>query len=122
MIPVDEEKLNKLVEAQLENYPRKESDRFSTGRTYTVGTGTQLTITFVLDKTWLVRILRAYADSRTNCSYRWVINGKSELINDIEFRYGKTVHSDAKLIVANTGAADQDFSCRLDGWGDLKGA
>ena len=121
-MPIDEEKLNKLIEAQLENYPRAASERFSTGRSYTVTAGMRLTVTFFIEKTWLVRILRAYADSRTNCNHRWVLSGRSELINDIEFRYGKTVHDNIELLVANTGAADQDLSCRLDGWGDYKGA
>ena len=121
-MPIDDEKVNKFLEAQLENYPRKESDRFSTGRTYTVAAGQQLIVTFIIDETWLVRILRAYADSRTDCNYRWIIDGKSELINEIEYRYGKTVHGDVKLIVENTGSVAQDLACRLDGWGDYKGA
>ena len=121
-MPVDDEKVNKFLEAQLENYPRKESDRFSTGRTYTVAAGQQLIVTFIIDETWLVRILRAYADSRTGCNYRWMIDGKAELINEIEYRYGKTIHGDVKLIVENTGGVEQDLACRLDGWGDYKGA
>ena len=121
MTTVDSEKLNKVIEAFLENYPRSESDRFSSGRTYTVGAGQRLIVTLVNDDTWLMRILRAYCDSRTDCDHRWVINGRSELINEVEYRYGKTVHNDIKLIVENTGGVSQDIACRFDGWRDYKG-
>ena len=118
---VNYERLNELIEAQLENYPRKASERFSTGRTYNIGAGQRLTVTFAIEETWLVRILKAYCDSRSDCDYWWIIEGKSELINEIEYRYGRTIHGDVKLIVENTTADDQEVACRLDGWGDYKG-
>ena len=52
-----EEKIQGLVEAMLENQPRKESDRFMVGDTDDINTGTSLTVTFTLSKLWVTRLI-----------------------------------------------------------------
>jgi hypothetical protein len=115
-----DEKVATLIDALLENQPRVSSDRYFAGTTNTVVAGTQLTATFTLDKTYAVRLLRAYADARTGCTYRWWINGQVYALNEIEFYLGKPVNGDIKLIIANTSAADAVIDYFIQGWGDLK--
>lgn len=116
-----EEKLQILVDAMLENQPRKTSDRFFSGDTDDILTGTSLTVTFTLSAQWVIRLLKAYADSRTGCTYSWLVDGKSYDINELEFYMGKPITAETiTLIVANTSGSTQTVGYYIKGWGDLK--
>ena len=116
-----EEKLQTLVDAMLENQPRKTSDRFFSGDTDDILTGTSLTVTFTLSAQWVIRLLKAYADSRTGCTYSWLVDGKSYDINELEFYMGKPITAETiTLIVANTSGSTQTVGYYIKGWGDLK--
>lgn len=115
------EKILRLVEAELENQPRVTSDRYNTGDTDSIATATSLTVTFTLNKAFVVRLLKAYADSRTGCTYTWVIDGKTYGLNEIEFYKGKPITGEnIKLIIANTSGSTQTVGYFIRGWGDLK--
>ena len=116
-----EEKLDILIEAMLENAPRRTSDRYCVGDTDSILTGTQLTITFALSKLWVTRLLKAYADSRTGCTYTWNIDGKLHKLNELEFYMGKPLTGEEiVLVVANTSGSTQTVGYFISGWGDLK--
>ncbi len=115
------EQIDKLVEALLENQPRRTSDRFFVGDTDTILLGTQLTVTFRLDPQYVVRLVRAYADARTGCNYTWMIDGKATNLNEVDYYLGKPITGESiTLIIANTSAVDVDIGYFLSGWGDLK--
>ena len=117
-----EEKIQDLVEAMLENQPRKESDRFMVGDTDDINTGTSLTVTFTLSKLWVTRLIKAYADSRSGCTYTWNIDGKSYNLNELEFYKGKPlVGEEIVLVVANTSGSTQTVGYFVSGWGDRVG-
>jgi hypothetical protein len=118
---VTDEMMQQLVEGFLENMPRKTSDRYFAGNTTTVLAGTQLTATFTLDKTYVVRLVKAYADARTGCTYQWWINGLVFVLNEIEFHMGKPVTGDSIILIyANPTAADVVIMYSIQGWGDSK--
>lgn len=115
------EKIRTLIDALLENQPRLTSDRFDAGGTYALPTATQVTITFDIDAPkYVVRLIKTYADSRTGCTYKWMINGQSWSLNEQEFYMGKVIHDNPVLIVANTSGVTQTFGYKIVGWGDLK--
>lgn len=115
-----EEKIGLLVDALLENMPRRTSDRYCVGDTDTILAGTQLTVTFTLGKQWVVRLVKAYADARTGCTYTWVIDGNAYSLNEVEFYLGKPINQDIKLIIANASAVSVDIGYSIQGWGDLR--
>ena len=116
-----EEKLLLLVDAMLENQPRKTSDRFDAGGTHTLATGYSARFTFDLDlPKYVCRLVKAYADSRTGCTYSWNINGKTWELNEQEFYLGKPIYANPVLTVANTSGVSQTFGYKIIGWGDLK--
>ena len=121
MVSELEEKLQTLIDALLENMPSKNSDRFFTADTDDILTGTQLTVTFSLSKLWVIRLLEAYADSRTGCTYTWNIDGKPYGINTVEFYKGKPITGESiVLVIANTSGSTQTVGYYIKGWGDLK--
>lgn len=118
---ITDEQLQKLFEALLENQPRVTSDRYNVGDTDTIAGGAQLTVTFTLDPSYVVRLVRAYADARAACTYVWWIDGRPFLLNEVEFYMGKPVTGDnITLVIANTGIPAVVISYYLYGWGDLK--
>lgn len=121
MTPVTDEQIQMLVEALLENQPRKTSDRFNAGNTATVLAGTQLTVTFTLDKTYVIRVVRAYVDARPGCTYQWWIDGQVRVLNEVEFYMGKPVTGNSIVLVyANPTAGDVVIQYFISGWGDTK--
>ena len=115
------DKLQILIDALLENQPRKTSDRYFVGDTDTILAGTQLTVTFSLSKDYVVRLVEAYADARTDCNYTWVIDGQSYTLNEVKFYLGKPITGESiTLIIANTSAADVIIAYYIVGWGDFK--
>jgi hypothetical protein len=116
-----EQKLDKLIAVMLENQPSLKSDRFCAGDTDTITAGTELTITFVVDERWIVRLTKFYADAVVGLDYQWVINGQLYPMSEGEFYLGKPIArgSDIKLIIANPTASDEDVAYRIVGWGDL---
>ena len=121
MTPELEEKLNILVDAMLENQPRRESDRFFTGDVDTILSGTALTVTFSLNALFVVKVVEVYADARTGCTYAWVINGAAYTLNELQFYKGKPVSGDSiKLIISNTSLISVDVGYYIKGWGDMK--
>jgi hypothetical protein len=117
-----EEKIQTLVETMLENQPRKTSDRYFSGDTDDITTGTSLTVTWTLNKLWVTRLTNAYADSRTGCTYTWLIDGKSYSLNKLEFYQGKPITGETiVLVIANTSGSTQTVGYYIMGWGDLIG-
>lgn len=116
-----EERLEKLIRVQLENQPSIESDRFFVGDSDTVLASTSLTVTFVLDPLYVVRLVEGYCDAREGLSYRWIINGLSVPLNEVKYYLGKVVHADIVLVVTNPTGADEDIAYYIHGWGDQKG-
>ena len=117
-----EEKLNTLIEAMLENQPRKTSDRYFVGDTDDIATGTSLMVAFTLSKLWVTRLVKAYADSRTGCTYTWNIDGKSYNLNELEFYQGKPLTGEKiVLVIANTSGSTQAVGYFISGWGDKIG-
>jgi len=116
-----EERIDMLIRAQMENQPRVTSDRYFAADTDTVAFGAQLTVTFTLSKLYVVRLVKAYADARVDCTYTWMIDGVASSFNEVEYYMGKPVHMDIVLIIANTGLADVDVGYYIMGWGDLRG-
>jgi hypothetical protein len=114
-------KLDKLIAVMLENQPSLKSDRFCAGDTDTITAGTQLTITFVVDERWIVRLTEFYADAVVGLDYQWIINGQVYPMSEGEFYLGKPIArgSDIKLIIENSTASDEDIAYRITGWGDL---
>jgi hypothetical protein len=116
-----DDKLALLVDALLENQPRKTSIRFDEGLNSTILAGNQLTVTFTINKDqYEVRLLRAYADARIGCTYNWIINGVSRPVNQKEYPFGTWVHSDIVLIIGNPTLLDVVVGYYIQGWGDLK--
>lgn len=116
-----DDKIEQLIDALRENQPRVTSDRYFVGDTDTILAGTQLTVTFTLDKTYVVRLFRAYADARTGCAYQWWIDGKPFVLNEVEFYMGKPITGDnITLVIANTSGVDVIISYYIQGWGDMK--
>ena len=116
-----DEKIALLIDALLENAPRRTSDRYFVGDTDDITTGTSLTVTFTLSKLWVTRLVKAYADSRTGCTYTWNIDGKSYSLNELEFYKGKPLTGEKiVLVIANTSGSTQTMGYYVMGWGDLK--
>ena len=117
-----EEKLLLVLDAILENQPRKTSKRYNTGLSVnTVIAGTAMTITFVLADLYVTRLVEAYAALRTNCTYLWNINGKTNELNEIEFIGGQPITAKTIVLkITNSGASNQSVPYFIKGWGDLK--
>ena len=117
-------KIEKLVDAMRENQPQLGSDRFNVGSSDNIVTGTQLTVTFTLNPQWITHLVKAYADSRTGCTYQWVIDGKAYGYNEVEFHMGKIVSGEAVqtivLIIANTSGSTVSVDYYIMGWGDRR--
>jgi len=117
-----EEKLLLVLDAILENQPRKTSERYNVGKAVnTVGAGSVMTVTFTLSDLYVTRLAEAYAALRTNCAYSWNINGKTNELNEIEFIGGLPITAKTiVLTITNSGTTDQSVPYFLKGWGDLK--
>ena len=114
-----DEKIQTLIDAMLENQPRKTSDRYMVGDTDDIATGTSLTVTWTLNKQWVTRLVKAYADSRTGCTYTWNVDGKSYTLNELEFYKGKPLTGETiVLVIANTSGSTQTVGYFVSGWGD----
>jgi hypothetical protein len=116
-----EKKLEKFIAVSLENMPRVQADRCCTGNNDTITAGTRVTITFVVDERWILRLTKFYADAVVGLDYQWVINGQVYPMSEGEFYLGKPIArgSDIKLIIENSTASDEDVAYRIVGWGDL---
>lgn len=114
------DKIGLLIDAMLENQPRLTSDRFNGANSDTLIANTQLTVTFTLSKDFVVRLVKAYCDVRSGCTYQWIIDGQVYNINSVEFYLGKPLHQDVKLIVANTSAVTVSIGYYIMGWADQK--
>jgi hypothetical protein len=68
--------------------------------------------------------VKAYADSRTGCTYQWIIDGKTYDYNEVEFYLGKIVSGETlqtiTLIIANTSGSTQTVDYYIVGWGDRR--
>ena len=119
-----EQKLEKLIDAMRKNYPQLGSDRFYVGDTDSIATGTQLTVTFTLNPNWITHLDTAYADSRTGCTYKWLINGRLYELNEVSFAYGRIVSGETVstivLIIANTSGSTQTIGYFVKGWGNRR--
>ena len=117
-----DEKIVLLIDALLENAPRRTSERYNVGKAVnTVTHGTVMTITFTLADLYVTRLVEAYAALRTNCAYEWNINGKINELNEIEFIGGLPITAKTIVLkITNSGATDQSVPYFLKGWGDLK--
>ena len=117
-----EEKIQTLIDAMLENQPRKTSERYNVGASvFTVVAGSAMTVTFTLADRYVTRLVEAYAALRTNCTYLWNINGKTSELNEIEYIGGLPITAKTIVLkVTNSGGTDQSVPYYLKGWGDLK--
>ena len=124
MTPETEAKLNKVLDDMRNNHPQFGSDRFFTGASYDITTGTELTVTFTLNPEWITHLVKAYADARTDCTYKWIIDGKSYALNEVEFYKGRIVSQQTVslivLKVANASGSTQTVDYYVQGWGDRR--
>ena len=124
MNEVLEKKLEKLIDAMRENAPQLSADKFNVGDSDNILTGTELTITWTLNPQWITHLIKAYADNRTNCRYKWLINGKLYEYNEVEFYKGKVVSGETvqtiTLIIGNTSGSVVTIDYFVQGWGDRR--
>ena len=117
-------KLEKLIDAMRENQPQLGADKFNVGGSDDIATGTQLTVTFTLNPQWITHLVKAYADARTGCTYKWLIDGKLYDYNEVEFYKGKIVSGETTqtivLIIANTSGSTVTIDYYIMGWGDRR--
>jgi len=117
-------KLERLIDAMRENQPQLGSNRFNVGSSDNIATGTQLTVTFTLNPQWITHLVKAYADSKTGCTYQWIIDGKLYDYNEVEFHMGKIVSGETAqtitLIIANTSGSTVTVDYYIIGWGDRR--
>ena len=111
-----------LILAQLENAPRRDSDRFIIGDTDTVSAGTSLTVTFTVNTDlFMVHLHKFYCDAIGGWNYMWISHGQPFDLNEGEYPWGKTVHANIILIINNPTASDGEVSYFIEGWGDKIG-
>ena len=119
-----EKKLEKLIDAMRENAPQLGADKFNVGDTDNIATSTRLTVTWFLNPQWITHLTKAYADNRTGCTYKWVINGKLREYNEVEFHKGKVVSGETvqtiTLIIANSSGSTVSVDYSIMGWGDRR--
>ena len=117
-----EELTRNVMESILENQPRKTSERYNVGSSSTtVAAGTATTVTFTLADLYVTKLVEAYAALRTNCTYLWNINGKTNDLSEIEFIGGLPITAKTIVLkITNSGGTDQSVPYYIKGWGDLK--
>ena len=117
-----EELVRDVLEAILENQPRKNSERYNVGKSDNkVTAGTAMTITFTLADLYVTRLAEAYAALRSDCAYLWNINGKTNELCEIEFIGGLPITAKTIVLkITNSGSTDQSVPYYIKGWGDLK--
>jgi len=119
-----EKKLEKLIDAKRENEPQLGSDRLNVGGSDDILTGTSLTVTWTLNPQWITHLVKAYADNRTGCTYKWIINGKLYEYNEVEFYKGKISSGEIAqtivLIIANASGSTATVDYMIIGWGDRR--
>ena len=119
-----EKKLEKLIDAKRENEPQLGSDRLNVGGSDDILTGTSLTVTWTLNPQWITHLVKAYADNRTGCTYKWIINGKLYEYNEVEFYKGKISSGEIAqtivLVIANTSGSTATVDYMIIGWGDRR--
>ena len=119
-----EKKLEKLIDAMRENQPQLGADKFNTGDSDDIPTGTELTLTWNVYSQWITHLVKAYSDKRTGCTYKWIINGKLYEYNEVEFYCGKVVSGETVqtivLIIANTSGSTVSVDYSVMGWGDRR--
>ena len=119
-----EKKLEKLIDAMRENEPQLGADKFNVGDTDDITTGTSLTVTWTLNPQWITHLVKAYADNRTGCTYKWIINGKLREYNEVKFHKGKVVSGETvqtiTLIIANSSGSTVTIDYLVMGWGDRR--
>ena len=119
-----EQDFRKVIADMRQNFPQLGSDRFYVGDTDDIATGTQLTVTFTLNPQWITHLEKAYADSRTGCTYKWMIDGKLCELNEVSFTNGRIISgeqvSTIVLIIANTSGTTQTVGFFVKGWGDRR--
>ena len=119
-----EKKLEKLIDAMRENQPGLGADKFNVGDSDDIATGTALTVSWILNPQWITHLLKAYADKRTSCTYKWIINGKLHEYNEVEFHKGKVVSGETvqtiTLIIANASGSTVTVDYFIMGWGDRR--
>jgi len=119
-----EKKLEKLIDAMRENQPQLGADKFNSGGSDDIPTGTELTLTWNVYSQWITHLVKAYADNRTGCTYQWIINGKLYEYNEMEFYKGKVVSGETvqtiTLIIANTSGSTVTIDYMVIGWGDRR--
>ena len=117
-----EKKLEKLIDAMRENQPQLGADKFNSGASDDIPTGTELTLTWNVYSQWITHLVKAYSDKRTGCTYKWIINGKLYEYNEVEFYCGKVVSGETVqtivLIIANTSGSTVSVDYYVMGWGD----
>jgi len=119
-----EKKLEKLIDAKRENEPQLGSDRLNVGGSDDILTGTSLTVTWTLNPQWITHLVKAYADNRTGCTYKWIINGKLYEYNEVEFYKGKISSGEIAqtivLVIANASGSTATVDYMIIGWGDRR--
>ena len=124
MNKVLEGKLEKLIDAMRENQPQLGAEKFNVGDSDDIASGSALTLTWTLYPQWITHLVKTYADNRTGCTYKWLIDGKLYEYNEVEFYKGKVVSGETvqtiTLIIANTSGSTVTIDYMVIGWGDRR--
>ena len=87
--------------------------------------GTRLTVIFSLNwRHFSIKVTELYADARANCTYEWWFAGSHYRFNEASFDFGKKAVEDAyheiRLVISNTGAANQSLGYYVKGFAVAK--
>jgi len=116
--------IKKLIADIRNNEPQLGSDKFFSGDSDDITTGTSLTVTWTLNPQWITHLVKTYADDRAGCTYSWFIDGKAYSLNEVEFYKGRIISGEqvttVTLIIANASGSTQTIGYFLQGWGNRR--
>jgi hypothetical protein len=113
-----EELLARILDYLDANFPRSSDDTAYVAETYTVPSGSSLTVTFRVASEWLVKVRHLYVDAAPNCSYLWTLSGMDIRGNEVTFIRAVELKAGSiiTLTVTNTGLFDQTVDVLVEGW------
>jgi hypothetical protein len=110
--------LARILDILETNFPRSGDEPAYSAATVTIPASSSATITWRISPEWLARIRHLYADAAPRCSYEWTLSGCRVVGNEIRFERVVEVKPGGviRLVVTNTGTADQDIDILIEGW------